>query len=60
MSHEEILKHDDDCAHCGTETETLDSDGLCPTCARVQQEFDNGECPRCGTLSPGSRECYDC
>jgi hypothetical protein len=48
------------CAHCGAETETLDSDGLCPSCARTQEAFDDGECPRCGTPSPGSRECYNC
>ena len=56
-------EHDDNaygCMHCGTETETLDSDGLCGLCAKDQEEYDNGECPRCGTPSLGSRECYDC
>lgn len=54
---------DDDeygCAHCGTETEVLDAEGLCAECARAQQEFDDGECPHCGCPSPGSRECHSC
>ena len=47
------------CQHCGS-TENLDSDKLCPDCARAQQRYDNGRCPRCEAPSPGSRPCYDC
>lgn len=58
-----VVSNDDayGCDHCGTEeTEVLDTEGLCPTCAKEQEEFDDGECPRCGCPSPGGRECYNC
>lgn len=54
-----IYRDRGECGHCGEESR-VDGEGLCPPCARAQQEYDDGECPTCGTPSPGSRECRGC